>query len=238
MKLKQKPTFYGTWSYYKNAEFVNWVDEARLIPPFVIKQILSTTGFSSVAAFHCELNRHERGKIPKELQDRLKRLLAVSSYDQPSFNSELGYLNIESGKIESPLMVANDPPEPEFEVISMGFSKVKGGHSFGLRAGVTTAKHLQAKPGAEAVCNLLIKSNGDFAELKPLEKRVFSNWLKRERLKVSSLESAFSEAVTEIERSTEVVMISPKTFVDEKNEPVDYFIECSDGDSSGFNLRR
>jgi len=95
-----------------------------------------------------------------------------------------------------------------------------------------------AKPESEAVCNLLIKSNGDFAELKPLEKRVFSNWLKRERLKISSLESAFSEAVTEIERSTEVAMISPKRRVDEKNGPVDYFIECSDGDYSGFNLRR
>ena len=231
MKLKQKPTFYGTWRHYKNAEFVNWVDEARLIPPFVIKQILSTTVFSSVAAFHCELNRHERGKIPKELQDRLKRLLDETSSDQPE------YLDIESEQIESPLMLVNDPPESKIEIYSMGFEKIKGGHSFWVSAGVTTAKHLQAKPGAEAVCSLLIKSNGDFAKLKPSEKRVFSNWLKRECLKVSSLESAFSEAVSEIERSTGVVGMMSKSFVNEKNEPVDYFIECSDGDYSGFNLR-
>ena len=228
MNLKQKPTFYGTWRYYKNGEFANVVDDARLISPLVIHQILSTTGFSSVAAFNCELNRHQRGKIPKQLQNRLKPLLAETSSDESE------YLDIESEQIESPLMLANDPPEAKIEIYSMGFEKIKGGHSFWVSAGVTTSKHLQAKPGEEAICALLTKHGADFAKLNPSEKRVFSNWLKRKRLKVSSLQSAFSEAVSEIERATEVVGFMSKTFVDEKNEPADYFIECSDGESSGF----
>lgn len=229
MALKNRPKSYGTWRYYKGAIFANVEDDTCSIPPCVIRQILSATGFRSVAAFNRELRRHEYGKIPKRLQHRLKSLLAETCSD------DWEHFPIETEQVESPLMLDENPPPAEIEIYHMAIKKVDWGHCFELSAAITTTRYFRARPGEEAICALLIRTKGRaFDELKPSEGRVFQNWIRRKRIKVSSLGSAFGDAVNGMERATEAAGIMSKTFADEMNEPVDYFVECSDGEASGF----
>ena len=227
---------YDVWRYFKAAHFESVDDGSLTLHQDVVLQILEATGLKTVKCFNEELVRYRHKSMPSELHERLRGLLDSTTSDDWRLLTLSGRKGpTDYIQIEPPLMLTGDAPAPTIDVYAMAFAAVERGYSFQLSASVNAPKQFKARPGEEEICSLLIESQEkSFDKLLPEQKTLFCEWLLKNRVNPSTLGKAFEEATSEILRASERNGIMSKTFHLGRDRVADYFIECSDGDESGF----
>ena len=232
---------WGAWRYYAPGYLS---EEDYEIDSKVISEILSHTGFESIKAFNDELNSHERGNLPDELQARLKSIFEQTMYSEEEIPEQLNISDgiiaslEESIDLEFPFKLAHDHEPLEVDLYAMSIEDEDGTYAVNLRAGISSAKLLEPKSkDLEKVCTVLIDklASGMPDELDSEDKDALTAYLESNGAEGSLIEDDdfLEELGTQVKYVVEYIGITTISFSNDSGDEVYFTVEGEE--ELGFN---
>jgi hypothetical protein len=195
------PKEYGAWRYYAPA-YLESDDSESEISLEIVRQILEISKFKSIDDFNNEMNKHNRGELPEELQDKLRCIFLGHDEIIEAISSDSFYVD-GAGELPSPLMIIQNPEPCKIEIYAISIEKIDAElFRIPVRMGISSAKLFFPHPGYEKLCPLLIGGvdgiERDAESLNEDEKELLKKWASNGDEEVEDFDEFFEEAVIQL----------------------------------------
>jgi hypothetical protein len=167
-----------------------------------VRQIFDISKFKSIDDFNNEMNKHNRGELPEELQDKLRCIFLGHDEIIEAIPSDFFYVD-GAGELPSPLMIIQNPEPCKIEIYAISIEKIDAElFRIPVRMGISSAKLFCPQPGYEKLCSLLISGvdgiERDAESLNEDEKELLKKWASNGDEEVEDFDKFFEEAAIQL----------------------------------------